>query len=287
MSNELIMPEQVSGFATVLPTYSVTSVDLNNGASQRILNWKNHLSRFILSGVYRTVDYGEQLIDQYTITELLYFWHALNGPFKPFKMKVFSDYHCPVNYGYLEEGFGTGKPVYQLKKKYSDINIKAINKPKVDTLKILRNGIIVPISDVTSGGIQIDDTTGKIIFKSDKELTITNITNGVNPTITTSINHGILDGMTIYLTNLNNNSTLNNKAFIASYFSDTKLKLNGVTNNFTVTSGKLEMYAQPSEPLRWSGDFYYWVRFTDEFLDHTNAEGIVQLGTINLQEVRI
>lgn len=286
MSNELIMPEQVSGFATVLPSYSVSVVRLNNGAEQRNMNWKNHLSRFVISGVYRTLDGDEELIDQYTITELLYFFHETYGPYKPFRMKVFSDYKCLFNRGFLEEGFGTGKPTYQLKKYYSDINIKAIKKPNLDNEFIIkRNGSVVDFG-VSAGNISIDDTTGIVTFKPDREIIISSITLGNNPIVTTSVNHGLTNHQVVYFAGLNNNSTLNNNAYEITYLSENTFQISGITNNFAVTEGKVQLYPQPSEPLRWQGEFYYWVRFTDDFLDHTNAEGIVQLGTVNIEEVR-
>lgn len=286
MSNEAIMPEQVSGFATVMPTYSVSAVKLNNGTTQRNLNWKNHLTRFAISGVYRTVDLEEQMIDQYTITELLYFWHDLTGPFETFRMKVGSDYFCPSSRGFLDDGLGTGKPNYQIKKAYSSINIKPIKRPKIDSnFAVLRNGVQVPISDTLAGGIQISDT-GLITFNPDREINIASISLGVDPVVATSTAHGLTDGKYVYFHNLNNNSNLNHKAYAVTVVSSTVFKLVGVTNNFAVTVGKVQLYAQPNESLRWKGEFYYLCRFTDEYLDHTNAEGIYQLGTVNIEEVR-
>jgi len=284
---EPVFPEGISSAATITKEYATVTVASNNGSEQRNKVFVNHLKRLSISGAMRTIDDEENTEDEYSIMVFNRFFDAVGGDYSGFRVKVSSDYVCTTSTGYLESGFGTGKPVYQLQKKYglgAAFTLKPIKKPNPDaTLKIVRSGVDCTVG-TNSGQVLIDYTKGLVTFKADKELVITNISLGINCVFTTQLIHGLVTGTYVYLTGLGTNP-LNNNSFQITVLSDYTFSLEGVTNNLFGT-GKASVYPQPNEPLRWDGEFHHAMRF-DGFAPTYNNDGMIQIESINLKELRL
>lgn len=285
-----VFPESMScsPFATVIPEYKTSSVTMNNGSEMRNRVYVNHIKKMTINGAMRTIDWEEKQIDEFSVTDFTNFYHAVGGDFAGFRVKVPTDYICSVSTGYLENGFGNGKPTYQLAKKYArgaGYTLKPIKKPNPEaSFKVVRNGVDCVVG-TNAGQIQIDFNTGLITFKADKQLNITNISVGVDCVVTTSQLHGLTTGSYVYLSGLGAN-TLNEKAYQITVITNVSFKLVGVTNSAIAGTGFASVYPQPNEPLRWSGEFHHPMRFDGDMIPHFDADGLIQFETINLKELK-
>lgn len=276
-------PDDMAYWATGGAQHNTTVVQLNSGFEQRNVNWSQQRANYTISSGLRT----QKNINKYSIEETIAFFNAVQGRAYGFRFKDFQDYDVNLNNGVLESGFGNGYPTYQLCKNYMMgglVNRKQIKKPvNNSSFKIYKNSNVLTVTTDYS----VDFTKGIVTFVPTKNLNISSITTGNNPTVTTTSNHGLTVGQKIYLNNLNNGNVLNKLVFdILSTPTATTFTINA-TNASAVNQGNAQLYPQATDLLRWTGEFDKACRFDNDNLDYGVTDGGLVEVNFKIVEIRV
>lgn len=229
-------PESISVGATGGANFKTDIVTVSSGFEQRNVTWAEARASYDVS---HSVKENEDL---YAIIK---FFRAVKGRAHGFRFKDWADYQCDTTEGILEEGVGTGKPSYQLVKKYAAgalYDVRDIRKPVAGTVKVYRNSILQTLTT----NYTIDTTTGIITFVADATSsvdsnnvkTITAITNANPAVVTTSVAHGFVTGDKVKITSVSGMTQVNNLYFTVTVINTTQFSLGVDSSAYgTYTSG--------------------------------------------------
>ena len=282
-------PDAMAYYAQGGAEFNTTIIQLNSGFEQRNTNWTQSRAMYTIQAGMRT---QEQPIDSWNlnVSNSISFFRAMKGRSYGFRFKDFQDYLVTQNNGILEQGFGLSIPVYQLYKNYftgSLVDTKKIVKPVQNKNTIYRNGTTV-IFGTNPGNCSIDTTKGLITFVPDISASISSISISSNPVLSTNSNHGFSSGQTLYLTGLNTGNLLNNTAVVITVLTATTLTLNSVANLAVVNQGTINLYAQSTETLKWSGEFDLACRFDNDNITYDVVEGgLIEINNMKIVEIRV
>ena len=276
-----IFDVDLSYFADGGPEFNTTVTMSNNGFETRKINFTDRFNYTI-----NTVNRTNQNNNEYSITALQNFFMAVKGKAYGFRFKDFNFNKTNTATGNIDKDIITSLPNLQIYYKAlvdGQATYKKIVKP-VDNInfKVYKNNTLI-IKDVN---YTVDFTKGIITLISAVNLTIINITTGLNCVVTTSTNHGLNTGNVIYLTNLNTGNLLNNKAYTITKLTNTTFRLNNITNAALVTTGNVQKYLQPSDTIRWTGDFHLPVRFDTDKLTYGIDGGLLNITGLSVVELR-
>ena len=217
-------------------------------------------------------------------------FRACKGSLHSFRFKDPDDFKASTASGILDLGLGSGKPVYQLTKKYAVgqlVDYREIKKPVSNTLAVFKNSIL-QTQGTAPGNYSIDYTTGLVTFVASSQFSIISITvSPTNPIVTTSVAHNFTVGQKIYLSNLNPSTSLNLNAFTVTAVTSNTFTIS-VNNTVNVTAGTASLFPQPTDFLTASFEFDVPVRFdTDDMDTGIGDGGFIEWDSISLVEVRI
>lgn len=164
--HEVSFPDHIAWGATVGPTFSTSSLELESGRIETIPRWNSpRLKADVSTGLQSYED----------LASLREFFIARRGPATGFRFKDHLDYHSnPTlsNYqsapGTMDQLIGTGdgsQTVFQLKKTYTSGLIsraRVIRKPVAETVRVWVNGV----EKVEDTDFTVDTTTGLVTFVS-------------------------------------------------------------------------------------------------------------------------
>lgn len=281
-------PDDLAVFALGGAEFSTDVIVLDSGFEQRNQMWSQNRATYTIQQGLRVKDTTSSLSYQ----SFYYFYNVVQGRLNGFRFKDFQDYSATSQEGILGSGNGNGYPIYQIQKNYStelSTYTRQIRKPVVSTEQIYRNNLILT-NGTNPGNYSIDYTQGLVTFVADYTYTITSITSGVNPTITTSTSNNIKVGQYVYLNNLNSQTGLNNQAFLVTSVPSSTTFIISANNLYSSNSnGNAYLYPQTNDILTASFEFDVPCRFDTEDIKagmESNG-GLIQIQTINLVEIRV
>jgi uncharacterized protein (TIGR02217 family) len=281
-------PDDLAVFALGGAEFSTDVIVLESGYEQRNQIWSQNRATYTIQQGLRVKDVTSNVSYQ----SFYYFYNTVQGRLNGFRFKDFQDWNATNLEGILGTGTGNGYPTYQLSKNYttgSSTYTRIIRKPVVSTEQIYRNNTLLT-NGSNPGNYSIDYTTGIVTFVPDYTYTITSITSGVNPTITTSIATNIQVGQYVYINNTNSTTGLNNKAFLVTSVPTSTTFIISATNLDTSNStGNAYLYPQSTDTLTASFEFDVPCRFDTEDIKAGMEQngGLIQIQTINLVEIRV
>lgn len=176
-------------------------------------------------------------------------------------------------------GFGYGVPSYRLTKKYTSIGStrtrnRYITRPKSAAV-VTRNG--APVAPGAGAGqVAIDylNGTGLVTFVADASQAVAGLTLGATTVVTFANNTGLIaalaPGNRLYLDGClgTTGAVLNKKSHLITAEAGNTFTIATSTTGLTYTGAGIGYkYAQETEPLAWSGDFYVPVHFLADDLD--------------------
>lgn len=250
-------PECIAIDAHGGPRYFTEVVTEQSGFEQRNEVWQYARLSWEVGQVARPASDMQQLIA---------FFRSMHGREHAFRFKDFTDFAVPDggSIGLIgANGTGEGTPTQQLFKKYAvgvPSDLRKITKPIASTVALLKGG--APLTGT------LDATTGLVTFAATATATVTGITKANPAVVTTLAAHGYANGALIYLRLVTGMTQVNNLAFTIGSVTANTFALVGVnsTSYGTFTGTALaERYLQPSDSLRWTGEFDVPARFdTDQ-----------------------
>lgn len=249
----------------------VNVVQFGSGYEVRNEKWRDSLRAYDIS-------YGiRDIADVQTIRE---FWEARGGRARGFRFKDWSDYQATA-----ESLAPDGSPTVQLTKTYSSSGqsyIRDIKKPVSGSVTFQRNG-------GSYSAASIDTTTGIVTLAKDKNLAISSVTAASPAEATTSSNHGLNGGDTVYITNTGL-PEIDNQTWTVTIVDPDTVKLDGsdTTGTGGSSNGSLEVYVQPGETLTWSGEYDVPVRFQDNQIPVSVRQfDLAEIPAIPLVEIKL
>lgn len=286
--NETIrFPETIGSWAVGGPNFSVSITETEAGYEQRNLNFSQSRAKYSISGALTTKQIGGPL----SWVHLNNFFQAHFSSLYGFRFKDVKDFQASTNSGCLGLGLGQGRPKYQLTKKYLVANLvhhRDIYKPVVGTVNVYKNNVLLT-EGLNSGEYSVDYTTGVITFKPDFDKNVSNIiTDGSIITLTTTANHNLVAGQTIYITDTLN-TALNNRAFVILDTPTLKKLTIACTGAITSQTAIINFYnQQPLDYLTAEFEFDIPCRFDMPGLEAGADEGgLIGINQIQLVELRI
>ncbi len=278
-------PDDLAVFAQGGAEFSTDVIVLESGYEQRNQIWSQNRATYMIQQGLRVKD----ITSNVSYKSFYYFYNTVKGRLYGFRFKDFQDYSATNSEGILGNGIGNGYPTYQLSKNYttgSSTYTRTIKKPVIGTEQIYRNNNLLTINT----NYTIDYTTGLVTFIPDYSYTITSITSGVNPVITTSIATNITAGQYVYIANTNSSTGLNNQAFlVTSVTNSTTFTISATNLDTSNTNGNVYVYPQASDTLTASFEFDVPCRFDTEDIKAgmEQSGGLIQIQTINLVEIKL
>lgn len=212
--HEVRFPENISYGVTGGPNWLTLVTSMLNGKDQRIQKWEDARHTFDLGHDARTLAETK---------ELKKFFMGVRGRLDGFRFKDWNDFEVEPSEGVMEEGVGTGEPVYDLYKNYAYSGLtaytKRIYKLVAGTIVGYRNGSPLTVG-VSAGNISVDVNNGQITFVADttknvnanSTKAITAITQA-NPGQVTAVGHGFSTGDKIKITSVGGMTQVNNLYF--------------------------------------------------------------------------
>lgn len=244
--DEVQFPTSISREALTLPRRNVDRVTLGSGFTIDNALWRN--SR-------RSYDTGLGIRDISQLRDVIEFWEARGGRERGFRFKDWADYQATD-----ETLDPDGSPTVQLTKTYASGGqsyIRDIRKPVPGTPSLKRGGS-------SYSPASIDTTTGVATLSKDLDLSITDVTASAPAEVTTSADHGLSNGETVWVTDTSLGE-IDDQTWEATVIDANTISLDGSDTSGTggSSSGSLEKYVQPSETLTWSGEFDVPVKFQE------------------------
>ncbi len=284
-------PDAISERALFGPAYS-TQIAMNlSGKEQRNQLWSSGLRKGTV---------GHDIQDQSEFDALLDFFNVAEAETHEWRFKDWSDFRVDSGRGLLGDlgvssavATGTGKPDYQLVKRYTNSlsptqnpKDRIIAKPVSAQVSVYRTGSLVAYG-AAAGNIACDTTTGKITFVRDVFVTVTSISKA-NPGVVCASN-GYANSNIIYIRDVAGMTTVNSVAFTLAGVNNSLFNVGTSTTSASAyTSGGIaERYPQSSESLHWSGQFDVPCRFdTDHMAAVTHMPIQESWPTIPIIEIR-
>jgi uncharacterized protein (TIGR02217 family) len=202
------------------------------------------------------------------------FHRCVKGKAHGFRFKDWSDFYITPGSGegWLNEGWGDGTPQYLLHKRYATgalSETRRIRKPVVSMVTALRGGVAVPVGASPGQLLSIDYTTGTIIIRPDAQSNATSITVGATTQVVLAANPGALvPTQYLYLAGFGgaDASLVNDLPHLITSITGSgpytfTLATNTAGSTITFSGGTGYKYPQPSESMRWEGEFDVPVRF--------------------------
>ncbi|MGH8598115.1 MAG: DUF2460 domain-containing protein, partial [Gammaproteobacteria bacterium] len=226
-----------------------------SGFEVRNKNWQYPLWRGEL---------GERLLTTAELRTIQAAFNACAGRLHTFRIKSWSDYAVTLalGNGVLGAGVGSGLATYQCGKRYqfgATIFDRAIKYLVTGTLGAYRNGTLI-------GGASFALTTGIATLPAISSFGISGITKA-NPGVVTATGHTFTNGQQIFISGVGGMTQVNNLLFTIGGVAANVFNIGVNTTSYgTYTSGGTAfLYPQPSDALRWQGEFDLHARFdTDQ-----------------------
>jgi uncharacterized protein (TIGR02217 family) len=212
--HEVRFPDNISYGVSGGPNWMTLVTNMLNGKDQRIQKWED---------ARHTYDFGHDARTLAETADLKKFFMGVRGQLDGFRFKDWQDYQVAATEGLMEEGVGTGEPVYDLYKNYAYSGLTAYSrriwKLVSGTIVGYRNGSPITVG-ASAGNISIDVNNGQITFVADttknvlanSTKTITAITQA-NPGQVTAVGHGFATGDKIKITSVGGMTQVNNLYF--------------------------------------------------------------------------
>lgn len=236
-------PDNVSYGVTGGPNWLTLVTSMLNGRSQSIQKWED--ARHIY-------DASHALRSPALMASLKKFFMGVRGRLDAFRFKDWTDYTITVDEGIMEEGVGTGSPVYNLYKRYSygtlPVYDRRIHKLVLDgedvPFEAYRNDSPLTIG-ASAGNISVDENNGQITFVADTTKNVNaNSTKAIsaitkaNPGQVTAVGHGFSTGDKIKLTSVGGMAEVNNLYFTITVVDADNFTIGVNTTSYTTyTSG--------------------------------------------------
>jgi uncharacterized protein (TIGR02217 family) len=276
-------PDNIAFKATVGPTYLTVVNQIYSGRDSSIVAWSQARIKF---------DVGRRAMNATDTATLDAFFRAVKGRGYRFRIKDWTDY-TDGGAGVLTAQATAG--VYQLGKLYTAgalSETRLIQKPVAGTVVAYRNGTAVSTS------YTLDATTGLLTFSPFASAAVTAVSVGASTSVTlASALPGLASGGLLYLSGLGGADAglLNGLQSSVTGVSGAvyTLAVNTTGKTITAGSGVGSEYPQPTDTLKWTGQFDVPARFdTDEMkkqvMDRQGSGGslLVDWGSIPIIEVR-
>lgn len=215
--------------------------------------WSIGRHKWDVSHALRTPEQGLALVS---------FFVARRGKARGFRFKDHNDYLATD-----ELLLQTGSKFVQLRRVYSSGGVEYLR----DLFKISNVGFGGVDATMTRNSIaftafSLDVDTGLATLTADVTRTVTLITQAANAVIS-SVAHGYLAGDFIYIEAVNGMTQINGQVVevVSVNANDFTVDLDTTGYSAYTSGGTAAYYVQPSEILRWSGEFHVPSRFdTDE-----------------------
>jgi uncharacterized protein (TIGR02217 family) len=269
-----VFPIEISRGAVGGHQFAVAIIETRNGAEQRVLMNENGRLRLNVTQGSRT---PEQAAD------LTAFWLARFGPTRGFRVRHWHDYKLTDEPQTL-----TGAPTFQLIKTYTFGAVSYVR----DIYKIDETEISVSAERNNSpfAGFTFDADTGIFTLTADITKAVTNITQAVTPTVTTSTAHGFSIGDIVYFSGVVGMTQINGQvAEVLSTPTGFTFTIDLDTTGFDAytSGGTVAKYVQPSEELTISCYFHVPMRFDTEAQMMIETDSLIRdWENIPLVEVR-
>ena len=285
-------PEAISARAVFGPAYSTQVVRKFSGREQRNQRWSSGLRKGTV---------GHDIQDQSEFDVLLDFFNVAEAETHGWRFKDWSDFSVNSGRGRLGDlgvtsavALGTGKPDYQLFKRYTNSlsptqnpKDRVTSKPVSGQISVWRTGSLVAFG-ASSGNISVDTTTGTIKFIPDLTRAINSITKA-NPGVVTSSGHGFTNSIYIYLRGVAGMTQVQSLVFTIAGVTNSTFNLGVDTSAYSTYTGSgfADRFPQNSEALSWSGQFDTPCRFdTDHMAAVTHLINNESWPTIPIIEIR-
>lgn len=295
-------PECVSFGALSKPRYKTNTVPLASGYKSRNIEWAQGLHSF---------DFSHNALLPAAHTELLNFFHALQGAGHQFRVKDFGDYQTSATTGILiplhgssadtpvgSVGLGYGARTYLAGKKYVSgalTTVRWLQKLVSGSVTVSRGGSPLTVG-ASPGQIAIDTATGKIAFVADQSRAISSQTVGASHvmTFTSAFSPNFTVGQRIFIDGVTGTAAtaLNNKSHAITVVSSATITIATSTAGLTAANGSGYFYPQAAEaltvvcefdvPCVFSSDEASW-----EILDKSRGDFVYRWSGINIEEDRI
>lgn len=255
-------PDNIGRGAVGGPGFATSVVRVDSGREKRLSRRLEGLSAYdVAHGVRSTAQ----------MDELVAYFRTTRGRARGFRFKDWLDFRVEHANGRLDAGNGTGRPVYQLNKRYatgSETVLRAIQKPVVGRAIVHRNGSPVTVG-ASAGNIAIATTTGLITFVADATSAAESITAGATTTVVLTSNPGtLIAGQLLHLSGFTGAGaglvngiahTINSVSGAGPFTFVLATSTSGAT--ITLGSGLGARYAQVADALTWAGEFDVPARF--------------------------
>jgi uncharacterized protein (TIGR02217 family) len=276
-------PDNIGMNSSGGPQYNTEVVVLRSGFEQRNARWTYPLHTYdVASGVKTDTDLGN----------VIQFFNSVRGRLIGFRYKDWTDYQsAPIGDAITptDQTIGTGDGSitdFQLIKTYAAGSVtqdRLINKP-------VPGSTVVAIGGVADNNFVVDNTSGVVSFASDNELIITDITQASHGQISTSTNHNLEVGNTVFFSGIAGMTQLNNiRGKISSIVSDTEFEVLINTNLFDeyTSGGQINTIPQSGEIVSAGFEFDVPCRFDADKLSIGMLHHSVGTYTIPIVEMRL
>jgi uncharacterized protein (TIGR02217 family) len=237
--HEVRFPDNITYGVMGGPNWLTLVSNMLNGRDQRIQKWEDARHTYDFSHAARSLEFT---------ADLKKFFMGVRGQLDGFRFKDWNDFEVARSEGILEEGIGTGEPVYNLYKRYSYGALTAydrrIYKLVTGTIVGYRNGSPITVG-ASAGNVSIDVNNGKITFVADTSKSVnansTKAITGIsqaNPGNVLCVGHGFATGDKIKIISVSGMTQVNNLYFTITVVDPDNFTIGVNTSGYTAyTSG--------------------------------------------------
>lgn len=268
---EVQLPPDISAGAIGGPSFLTLITVTKEGKEQRHVLWAVAVHKWNISHLDRQISQAE---------ELLAFFAARRADLQGFRFKDWTDFEA------TDEVLAvTGADTVQLVRTYSfggEKYVRNIYKP------VSSPAVTMKRNAGSFAGFSIDYKSGTAFLTPDISKLISNITQAVTPTVTTTTAHGFAVGDKIWIKNVNGMTQINDRVVtVLSTPLTTTFTIDVDTSAFNAyaSAGEAEKHVQPSETLSWTGEFDVPVRFNIGQMELVQSDLLERAWSVPIIEV--